>query len=343
MAQVTNTYDTYTSQRGRETLSDVISRLTPDETPFMSMVGTETIDGTHPEWNTDALATPNTSNKRVQGDIYSFSAISPTTKVGNYTQISMKEFIVSETEERVSKAGPKSDYNREMVKKGLELKIDQEVILIGNQASLAGNSSTAPQLGSLRAWISTNDFMSGAGSQASGGFNTGTGIVDAATNGTLRAWASTVPAGKALLDSAISAAYMTGGNPKVVMLSPYNKTVFSSLMADPSVAQQRITNTGRSQSTIVAAADEYLSDFGLFSVVPNRQMARAGAAVARNIYLLDTSMWKVGVLRPIQRDEDVAKTSDALPGVLKTEYTLIARNQESSAVIADVFGLTAST
>jgi hypothetical protein len=131
MAQVTNTYDTYASKRGRETLSDIITRITPDETPFMSMVGTETIDGTHPEWNTDTLATPNTANKRVQGDIYSFSSIAATTKVGNYTQISMKEFIVSETEERVAKAGPKSDYNREMVKKGVELRIDQEVILPG--------------------------------------------------------------------------------------------------------------------------------------------------------------------------------------------------------------------
>jgi hypothetical protein len=32
--------------------------------------------------------------------------IDPTARIGNYTQISMKEFIVSETEEKVSKAGP---------------------------------------------------------------------------------------------------------------------------------------------------------------------------------------------------------------------------------------------
>jgi hypothetical protein len=336
MAQVTNTYDTYQSKRGRETLSDIISRIDPEETPFMSTVGTETIEGTHPEWNTDTLATPNTANKRVQGDVYSFSAITATAKVGNYTQISMKEFIVSETEERVAKAGPKSDYNREMVKKGIELRIDQEVILIGNQASLAGNSTTAPQLGSLRAWISTNDFMGASGT--SGGYNTGTGIVDAApATGTQRAFT------KALMDTAISAAYVAGGSPRMIMGSPYVKTVFSTFMADASVAPQRMATSATSQATIVGAADEYLSDFGLFSFVPNRQMARAGVLVARNVYFLDPKMWKVGVLRPIQRDEDVAKTSDALPGVLKTEYTLIARNQASSAVVADVFGMTAST
>jgi hypothetical protein len=335
MAQVTNTYDTYASKRGRETLSDIIDRIDPDETPFLSMIGTEQIDGTHPEWNTDALASPNTANKRVQGDVYSFSSIAATTKVGNYTQISMKEFIVSETEERVAKAGPRSDYNREMVKKGVELRIDQEVIALSNQASLAGNSTTAPQSAGLRAWLSTNDYMGAGG--ASGGFNTGTNIVDAATNGTQRAFT------KALMDTAISAAYVAGGSPKVLMVSPYVKTVFSTFMSDANVAPQRMATSATSQATIVGAADEYLSDFGTVTVVPNRQMARAGITITRNAFLLDTSRFKLGVLRPIQRDNDVAKTSDALPGVLKTEWTLISRNQASSAVVADIFGTTAAS
>jgi hypothetical protein len=333
MAQVTNTYDTYQSTRGRETLSDIIDRITPDETPFLSMIGTEQLEGTHPEWNTDALATPNVSNKRVQGDVYSFTAISPTVKVGTYTQISMKEFIVSETEEKVSKAGPRSDFNREMVKKGIELRIDQEVIALSNQASLAGNSTTAPQTASVRPWISTNDYMGATG--ASGGFSAG--IVAAATNGTQRAFT------KALMDTAISAAYVAGGNPKVLMVSPYVKTVFSTFMADAAVAPQRMSTSATSQATIVAAADEYLSDFGLVSVVANRQMARAGILVSRNAYLLDVARWKLGVLRPIQKDPDVAKTSDALPGVIKTEWAIISRNEASSAVVADIYGQTSTT
>ena len=61
----------------------------------------------------------------------------------------------------------------------------------------------------------------GAWRLASGGFSAG--IVGAATNGTQRALT------KALLDTAISAAYVAGGNPKVFMVSPYAKTVFSHL------------------------------------------------------------------------------------------------------------------
>lgn len=335
MAQVTNTYDTYQSKRGRETLSDIIDRITPEETPFTSMLSKQTLEGTHPEWNLDTLATPNASNKRVQGDVYSFVAITPTSRVGNYTQISMKEFIVSETEEIVSKAGPKSDYNREMLKKGVELRIDKEAIYLGNQASLPGNSTTPPQTAGLRAWIATNDYMGASG--VSGGFNTGTSVVDAATNGTQRAFT------KALLDTGLSAAYVAGGSPDIIMGAPYVKSVFSTFMSDANVAPQRMSTSMTRQATIVGAADEYLYDFGTVSFVPNRQMARAGASVARNVFLLDKSKWADGVLRPVQQDKEVAKTSDALPGVLKTEYALISRNEAASAVIADVFGLTAAS
>lgn len=335
MAQVTNTFDTYASKRGREQLSDRIDMITPDETPLYSLLPTVQLEGTHPEWNTDTLGTPNTANKRVQGDIYSYVAISPTARVGNYTQISMKEFIVSETEEKVSKAGPRSDYDREMMKKGLDLRIDIEVIMLGNQASLAGNSTTAPQSAGMRAWIATNDLLGATG--ASGGFNTGTSVVDAATPGTQRAFT------KALLDAAISSAYVAGGGVDTVMMSPYVKTVFSTFMADANVVPLRLPLTGRNQATIIAAADTYLSDFGTLIMVPNRQMARAGATIARTVFGIDKSKWALGWLRPIQRDNDVAKTSDALPGVLKGEWSLVSYNEAASFAIADVFGMTAST
>jgi hypothetical protein len=58
MAAITNTYTTNSSVRNRETLSDLISLITPEETPFLSLIGSESVDGVKPEWNLDALATP---------------------------------------------------------------------------------------------------------------------------------------------------------------------------------------------------------------------------------------------------------------------------------------------
>jgi hypothetical protein len=99
------------------------------------------------------------TNKQAQGEQFTYAAITPTTRVGNYTQIFRKDFIVSNTQEAVSKAGPKSDFNREKLKKGMELKTDIEVTAVFNQASVAPSGATAGQMGGLRAWVATNDLM----------------------------------------------------------------------------------------------------------------------------------------------------------------------------------------
>lgn len=225
---------------------------------------------------------------------------------------------------------------REIAKKGQELKTDMEVILISNQASSAGsgNGATNRKLGGYRAWIAANDSLGSGGS--SGGFNQGTGVVDAATNGTQRAFT------KALLDTTIQATYISGGNPTTLMVSPYAKTVFSTFMSDANVANQRFETPKTGQTKIVAAADLYQSDFGVLSVVPNRQMARAGATIARNAFLIDPSMVTLGTLRDIHR-EAPAKTGDQEKNVLLVEYTLVVNNEAAHGCVADIFGMTASS
>lgn len=333
MTAITNTYLTNNSGRNREVLSDMISMITPEETPLVSLIGKESVDGINPLWNLDALATPSTSNAKAQGDQYDYAAITATTKVGNHTQIMRKDFIVSKTQEAVSKAGPKSDFNREKLKKGVELRTDIEVTISSNQASVLSTGTTAGKLGGLRAWLTTNDSMGGSG--ASGGY-TG-GVVAAATPGTLRAFTKT------LLDDNIQSVYTAGGNVSIAMVSPYNKRVFSTFMSDSNVAAQRTQISGSKQATIYGAADTYISDFGPIDVVPNRQWARVGATAARQVFLLDPSKLALGELRPIAEDKEVVVNADAKAGVLICEVTLICKNEAGLGVVADVFGLTAST
>jgi hypothetical protein len=233
----------------------------------------------------------------------------------------------------VNKAGRKSEVARETAKKGVELKTDMEVTLLSNQAASAGtgNGATNRTLAGFRAWLATNDSMDAGGS--SGSFSNG--IQGAATNGTQRAFT------KAILDAVILSTYNAGGSADVLMLSPYVKTVFSRLLDDADVVPLRKTvNAG--QATIVAAADAYLSDFGLITVVPNRQMARAGATIARNAFLIDPKMVKKGVLRDIAINKP-EKTGDAEKRVLNVEYTLLVMNEAAHGVAADLYGLSAST
>jgi hypothetical protein len=123
------------------------------------------------------------------------------------------------------------------------------------------------------------------------------------------------------------------------MVSPYNKRVFSSFMSDSNVAQQRSAANGK-KTAIVASADMYLSDFGELAVVPNRVMLNAAAS--RNVLVIDPDFVARGVFRSM-RTERVAKTGDAEKRAVLTEFCLVMKNELASTVIADTFGLTAST
>lgn len=333
MAQASNTYESYDAIGNREELADRIWMITPDKTPFLSLIGRKNVASTHPEWQTDTLATPSTSNNQPEGNDWSYDPIVATTRVGNYTQISEKSFIISRTQENTDKAGRKSELARETAKKSTELKIDVEVTALSNQASSAGsgNGATNRTAAGLRAWLTTNDDLGSGGS--SGSF--ATGIQSASTTGTQRALT------KALLDSVILNVANAGGDPEVIMLSNYNKQVFSRILDDADVVSLR-KDAGSGQATIVAAADTYLSDFGTLTVVPNVQMTRAGAAVARNVFVLTPNMVNFGVFDDFMVNKP-AKTGDAEKRVINIEWTLLMNNEAAHGVVADTYGLTSST
>jgi hypothetical protein len=336
--QLVNALDTYDAAgANREDIHDIVSLITPDETPAFTLLnrGSRSVDAAKHEWTIDDLAAPDTDNANVQGFTYTFDASDVPDRVGNYTQIFDKTFLISKTQEAVKKVGRNSDVTRQKMKKGMEIRIDIEAALLSNQASVAGSGSVPPRMAGLRAWLATNDSMGSGGS--SGGYNTSTGVVDAATNGTQRAFTKT------LLDDTIQSAYTAGGSPKQLMVSPYVKRIFSTFMSDANVAAFRTQLSGEKKGTIYGAADVYVSDFGSIDVIPNRQMARVGASIARNAFLLDEGKARLGWLRKIQEDKDVQRSGDAIPGVMVGEVTLIVDNEAAHGVIADLNGMTVSS
>ncbi len=338
MAQISNTWETFDATGIREELADKIYRITPEETPFLSLIPHVPIKTTHPEWQIDTLATPDTTNNQPEGNDWTYPALSGTTRVGNYAQISDKPYIVSNTLDQTDKAGRKSELAYQGTKKALEIKTDMEVILLSNQASLAGsgNAATNRKSGGFRAWLATNDDLGGGGS--SGGFNTTTSIVDAATNGTQRAFT------KAIMDSVILNTYNAGGAPTTALCSPYVKTVFSTFLDDANIVPLRVNvdNPKGGKNTLVGSAEIYHSDFGNIAFMVDRQMARAGATIARNAFFVDPTMVAMGVFRDIEKHTP-SITGDAEKRVLNTEYGLLVRNEAAHGVAADLFGLTAST
>jgi hypothetical protein len=144
MALPTNTFATYESIGNREDLSDVIYRIDPTETPFMSGIEKEKASAVNHEWQTQALAAVNTGNAQLEGDDAIADATTSTVRLGNVCQISRKTPRVTGTQRAVEHAGRDDEMAYQEMLKGLELKRDMEAILVGtNQAKAAGNDSIA--------------------------------------------------------------------------------------------------------------------------------------------------------------------------------------------------------
>jgi hypothetical protein len=330
MAVVTNTFQSTSAKGNREELSDVVSRITPEDTPIYSLIEKVSFKTVHPEWETDDLAAP-ADNVQLEGDDYAFGATTPAVRMGNYAQIMRKDGIISGTQDATDNAGSVEQVKYQKLKKGVELRKDVEFSITTANASVAGATRKS---GSLSTWITSNVSRGATG--ANGGYSVGTGLTVAPTNGTQRAFT------KALMDSVMQSGYQNGANFKHVVCSPYVKSVFVTFMSDANVASFRYAaNNGKSNS-IVANADIYEGPFGKVMIQPNRVMAGA-AALARNVFFIDPEFAEYGWFRKIAEDKEVAKTGDARKFVLLGEGGLKVKNERGLGVIADVFGLTAAS
>ena len=329
MAIIANTFQTTSAVGNREELSDVVSRITPEDTPIYSLIEKGTCKSVHPEWETDALAAP-AANIQLEGDEYAFGTVTPPTRLGDYTQIMRKTFIISNTQEVVDEAGNVQKTKYQKLKKGVELRKDVEFGILSPTPSLGGATR---QFGGLPTWYVTNTSRGAGG--ANGGFTAG--VTVAPTNGTQRAFT------KVLLDGMMQQGYQNGANFRYVSCSPYVKSIFVTFMSDTNVAQFRYAVTkGGERNTIIATADYYEGPFGTVMIMPNRVQA-GSATVARNVHFIDTDFLSFLWLRKIQEDQNLAKTGDAQKRAIIGEGTLKIMNEAGLGVVADVFGLSATT
>lgn len=321
MAQPTNEVTTYGMIGIREDLEDLIYDVSPTQTPALSSFRRTKATQTKHEWQTDVLAAPEV-NAQIEGDDAVFIARSPTSRIGNYTQISNKPIVVSGTSRAVRTAGRKDELGYQLMKAAKELKRDMELAITSNTASSAGNNSgpAARYSAGLGAWIYTNQIAlgtGGAGPAAPDGTHTRT---DGST---------TVAITEANFKQALSDIYTAGGEPDCVLCSPNNKQTFSSFSGNN--ATRFVQFDKKKGQELFAAYDVYVSDFGQVSIVPDRFQR------GRDVFVLDTDYWKVAYLRPFFT-KDLAPTGDADKKSLLVEWALEASNEQSSGGIFDTTG-----
>lgn len=312
MALPTNTFSTYTSIGQREDLSDMIYRIDPTDTPFMSGVDSVKATAVNHEWQTQALAAAVSTNAVLEGDDAVTDAATPTVRLGNICQISDKVGRVSGTARAVKTAGRDDEYDYQYMLKGLELKRDMETTLLTNKVKNTGAAATARELASIGAWIATNDDFDAGGSSPSPIDGT-----DARNDGTQRAFT------EAQLKNVLQLCWTEGGKPDTIMVGGFNKQTFSTFTG-------RATPMEEAKSKkIVASVEAYESDFGKLKVVANRFQR------SRDCLVLEMDKWAVAYLRKFVKT-DLAKTGDSDRFQILSEYTLEARNEKASGGVFDL-------
>jgi hypothetical protein len=301
----------------REDLADVIYDISPQDTPIMSSIGKGKATAVYHEWQTDALASANTSNAAVEGADASAATLTPTTRIGNYTQIVQKTTQVSGTLESVDKAGRKSEKAYQLAKASAELKRDIEAIITANQGRDAGSSTTARKMGSLLSWIKTNTNKQSA---TTAGADPTTIGVSTRTDGTTRTFQ------ESMLKDVVQKVFSSGGTPTLLVVPPALKQVVSGFTG---LAQHRYNSNATGEITILSGADLYQSDFGVLQLVPNRFMR------SRDALVLDPEYASLNYLRPFQTN-DLARTGDSEKTQILAELTLEVKNEAAHGGIFDL-------
>jgi hypothetical protein len=314
MAQPTNTFDSYDAIGIREDLSDLITNISPEETPFHTKSAKTRARNTLHEWQTDSLRA-SAANAHIEGDATTAEARSATTRLGNYTQIFKNAVVVPDTDEGLDKAGRAREIAYQTLKIAKEQKLDIEKALFDNNARAAGNSTTARELAGAPAWLTSNtDFGANEGADP-----TGDGT-DARTDETT----TLIAFSQDRFDGVMQSIWENGGNPDTVYLSAFQMN-------------KALAFTGNNnQRSAVQAGDErvikslavYVTPWGTIEFMPSRENR------SRDVFIMQDDMWEVATLRPT-KNVALAKTGDNTTRQVVTELTLVCKNEAANGGVFD--------
>ena len=288
-------FQSYQAIGNREDLTDIITNISPETTPMLSRFGRVGVSATKHEWQTDTLADA-AANAIIEGADEDADAVVPTVRLDNYTQISRKSWKITDTQERVDKAGRDSEYSYQMAKKMKELARDMEYALV-NGTGNAGASGTARTLKGVLAFIATNvETGSGTGTEA---------------------------LTETMYNDLLQTIYNGGGMPDTTYVNGWQKRKISSFTAGST------RNIGAGTKTLTAPVEVYESDFGIQKIILDRFMSTDTVAA------LEEDKWKVGILRDVTH-KPLPDLGGGKKGQVEVEFTLESRNEKASGKITQL-------
>ena len=312
MAQVANTFATFNSTRNREQLMNNIWNVSVSDTPFVKMIGKESVEGVFVEWNTDSYAA-GASNKVEQGNQSVVVAVTPTVRLGNRTQISEKVFGVTGTQEKVEKAGGKSEYGYQLAKKMVELKKDIEFGCLQNTTSIAASAGVAGQARGVPGFMDSNTSLGVGGVAANPVTNT------AATDGTLRTFT------EALLKTTLQTMFDNGADidATYILLPSALRGSFDGFLA----GQTRFDKA--EDKALTATLEVYIGPFGRVKTVNARHMRQ------REVAFINPEFLELAVLRQM-KETPLGVTGDTKDVLVNCEVTLRDYNPVAHGAVLDL-------
>ncbi len=283
----------------KEDISEIISNISPTDTPFQTSIGKETCDNTIFQWQEDSLlAVQNLA--ALEGADAPAASFQPTLLRNNTTQILTLTAKASGTSDRVKKYGRAKELAYQLGMRSKELKRDLENTFVGvgvGQVSIPGSNTIARQM---------------AGAQAM--------MLDVTVNTVGTPTALT----EAMVVSTGQNIYNAGAEASVLMVKPNDALKIAGFKNN-----NRTTFVENEDKKLVNVVDVYVCPYGSYKVVKNRFIK------ATDALLVDPMMWKRVVLRDWFR-KTLAETGDSTNVQILGEFSLKHKNFNACALITNL-------
>lgn len=315
MTQLSNVYSVYDAagstgvgKGNREDLAQIVSDISPTDTPVLTALAKTKATAVLHEWTTGALRSA-AANEKVEGDQGTIDAAVAKTRYNNRCAISNYVAGVTKTQQAVDKVGM-MDALAEEVAKGIKtIKRDMEVMIHANTAKVTGDDSTARKTAGIPTWLKDNVSNVGANPTGDGS--------DTATDGTQRALTED------MILSVSQSCFTNGGEPTLLDAGPFNRRVVSTF---PGNQSRWVT---ANEKALINSIDVYEDDFNKLKIVANR------FALARNVVLWDTEQAKIAYLRPFEQ-WDLGSRGSSMEKQIEVEWALEVTNPKAHGVIRDL-------
>jgi len=273
----------------REDLIDIITDVSPDSNPLMTMLGRSKASQPLHQWLEDYISRPTSVTSSIEGAGATYSDLVQPERRTNWTNIVTQTFRVSGTQEAVDHAGMGDPYDYQAAKALTNWKNQAEFTIVRG-AMASGSSGVARQMAGLDSVITTHFTARNSGSSLS----------------------------ETEFNDAVKEVWNDVGA----------SDVFDMVLV-PFALKQRISQfTAGSTKTVDASdkrltrpVDVYESDGGIIRIFAHKDV-RASAATPGPTFLgIKEDKYKVAYLRDPKREE-LAKDGDRRNGQIIGEFTL---------------------